>query len=289
MVRKKRVCAWIAYWRRRIDFLCRTSLHPSHKPRRSEPCLQRKAPSHWEKPGFSTTECFNQRPLIYLSSTAGVCVGPFLFPSLLHLSLCLSLRTNVRVVPSVIWALCGSDWPTPSNSTCWHGDGNWLTAALTLTTMPASLWPGVGMNGSWMREKHKLFSEVQPDSLFLSLSLCIDSTKIYTSQLNLSIQIFWHSWDFRKTCLRYSDTCSASKVIYPLMTDRISRDRPRLVYSVRSGYHPVRNNGFYLSFASVSSSLCCWGREGPLQTLHVYVLVCICKYCILFSFKLPLV
>lgn len=45
----------------------------------------------------------------------------------------------------------------------------------------------------------------------------------------------------------------------------------------------------YLCFASMSTSLCCRGWEEPFQTLHVNVLVCICKYCILFSLKLPLV
>lgn len=114
----------------------------------------------WEKPGISAQDkhkcAFQSAPLNishispppqgFVLSLASL-YFPHFFPSITPFisaeespsrAISHPLSVWLWLTHSILLHLCGCFW---------HGDSVWLTAALTVTTLPASLWPGVGISG----------------------------------------------------------------------------------------------------------------------------------------------
>lgn len=138
----------MAYWRRRIEFP-------------QAPVLSTLFSNElWEKPEISVQdkhECAFQSVPLNISYISTSPQG-FVF--------CLSLLFISSTFPSITQFISAEESPSCAIShplsvwlwlthsillhlcgCCWHVDGVWLTAALTVTTLPASLWPGVGISG----------------------------------------------------------------------------------------------------------------------------------------------
>lgn len=183
----------MAYWRRRIEF-----------PQASALCFSKDSSDRNQGSLYktSTSVRFNQRPLIYLTSLLlrrGLCLSLsplyfppffFFFPSITRLSAQRSLSRAIShplsvwlwLTHSILLHLCGCFW---------HADGVWLTAALTVTTLPASLWPGVGISGQ-LDERER--QAVRWTAARLQPVLHLPKGRPLTTHIKL--YIFWPTWDF---------------------------------------------------------------------------------------------
>lgn len=200
------------YWRRRIEFP-------------QAPVFKAQL---WEKAGISVQdkhECaFQSAPLnishISLVLRRGLCSVSLLslFPIYHLVDQCRgvceschqsSLSVWLWLTHSILLHLCGG---------CWHGDGVWLTAALTVTTLPACLWPGVGISGQ-LDERDTQAVRWTAARLLPLISPCSPFTSTQNpSTAHIKLYTFFLAYlrfCFGRKSSRYSDASSASK----LMTD----------------------------------------------------------------------